>query len=333
MYLITAVDSSTQCKIDTLKGKGNTYYKNCWLYIQWDAGGGGLAPQNELKPISNYVSVDGTFTHTAFSTGLAIGDKVLVLHESEFIESLIFNPGIPDTGDLEGGTKTIVAVAEGAGIGAADYNAVLTLPAPTDAKIIIIRIAERLAVTINSMTAGHLYCRVYVDAQDAAHRLFDMDWATTGAKLTAGDFSAGTAFNLLKDGAAHTFYFFFWVDAGNAVISLVRLQEVVGTCNHAGNGYEVLTVEHEGLMYVMGDCRVEGTGNFSVILHRGLGVSAPNLGGSTFYESAESAALKYLRAAGMVMGDGNLTVRMARGTVTTDIAYICYFGVVLRREV
>lgn len=79
-------------------------------------------------------------------------------------------------------------------------------------------------------TAIHLYCRVYVDAQDADHRLFDEDWNSTGAKLDAVDTLVGTKepiFNLLKDGSAHTF--FFWVDQANdVVISLVQLWEAVG---------------------------------------------------------------------------------------------------------
>jgi hypothetical protein len=32
-----------------------------------------------------------------------------------------------------------------------------------------------------------------------------------------------TLFGLLTDGAAHTFYFFFWVDSGTSDVSLVQL--------------------------------------------------------------------------------------------------------------
>ncbi|MEK7281607.1 MAG: hypothetical protein AAB037_04555, partial [Chloroflexota bacterium] len=116
----------------------------------------------------------------------------------------------------EAATKTITATVEATGVGNADYSAALTVAAPADARLVVKRVAARLAVTIDSMTAGTLFCRVYVDAQAANNRLFDLSWTTPGAKLAAVDTHSGNlaaVFNLLKDGAAHTFYFFFWVNA------------------------------------------------------------------------------------------------------------------------
>lgn len=146
----------------------------------------------------------------------------------EKIESIIYSPGIKDSADLESGTKTITATSEASGVGNADYSKALTLAKPGDPRLLVKRIGARLAVTIDSMTAGHLYVRVYVDQQDTAHRLFNEDWATTGDKLDGASFTSGDVFNLLADGQAHTFYFFLWVDAGNAVISKVQLWEGVG---------------------------------------------------------------------------------------------------------
>ena len=182
----------------------------------------------------------------------------------EKVESIWYNPGLKDTGDLETGTNTITATSEASGTGNADYSQALTLPKPDDARLLLKRIAARLSVTIDSMTAGHLYCRVYVDVQDADHRLFDEDWTTTGAKLDAVDTYSGglsTIFNLLKDGSAHTFYFFFWVDAGNAVISVVQLWEGVGSCSTSrGDNAYCLEVDHQGFVALSSYLGRQGTG-------------------------------------------------------------------------
>lgn len=176
----------------------------------------------------------------------------------ERIERIAYSPGLPSTGDLEGATKTITAVTEGA---VADYSAALTLASPTEVRLQVKRIASRLAVVIDSMTAVTLYCRVYVDAQATNNRLFDLSWTTTGEKLHAVDTHAAalaTIFNLLKDGAAHTFYFFFWVSAGNAVLSYVNLWETVGTCLASPAGVPTLSLNHQGFLggffrlYVLG---------------------------------------------------------------------------------
>lgn len=169
----------------------------------------------------------------------------------EKVETILYQPSLQDSGDFEPGTKTITATEEASGLGNADYNASLTLAKPDDARLVVKRITSRLAVTIDSMTAGHLYCRVYVDQQDADHRLFAEDWASIGAKLAAVDTHSGnksTIFNLLKDGSAHTIYFFFLVDSGNAVISTVQLQEGAGSSGTANN-VEAIRLIFKGLIH------------------------------------------------------------------------------------
>lgn len=110
----------------------------------------------------------------------------------EKIELVSYSPLYPTTGDLEAGTKAITAISEASGVGNADYSATLALASPSDARMAVLRIVSRLSVTIDSFdTATHLYCRVYVDVQDADHRLFDEDWTTTGTKLDAVDAHSG----------------------------------------------------------------------------------------------------------------------------------------------
>lgn len=178
----------------------------------------------------------------------------------EKVETISYAPQVQDTGDLEASTKTITATSEATGTGNSDYSQALTLSKPADARLIVERVAARLAVTIDSMTAGHLYCRVYVDAQDADHRLFDMDWTSPGAQAASQDWSSGAIFNAIKDGAAHTFYFFFWVDSDNAVISLVELWEGVGVGGNT-DWSKVLTMTHQGLIGLTGYSDRRGSGS------------------------------------------------------------------------
>lgn len=254
---VTEVVSGTAFKASGMAGKGDAYFGvDYYAVVIWDAAGAGATPQGEKRPISAYVSSTGQFTHTAFSSGLAVGDKLLIMHSSliEKTSTISYTPTIKDTGDLEAATKTITATAEAVGTGNADYSSAQTLTIPTDSRLTISEIAARLQVTIDSFdTATHLYCRCYVDAQDADHKLFDTDWDSTGAKIASQVLNASTKaviFNLLKDGSAHTFYFFFWVNvAGNAVISQGQIEYGVG---HTGDSSwtKVMGLDHDGLISV-----------------------------------------------------------------------------------
>lgn len=232
----------------------------------------------------------------------------------ERIENIYYIPMCPNTGDLEAGTKTITATAEASGIENADYSKALTLAKPDDARLVVNRIASRLAVTIDSFdTATHLYCRVYVDAQDAEHRLFDEDWDSTGARLAVVDTHSGarsTIFDLLKDGAAHTFYFFFWVNqANNAVISSCELWEAVGTC---ATGYTaVLQIVYKGsITFIAHLCRI-GTGTPSIYISR--------TGEEWYVWQGKIGHDAHFEVPNIIVCDDNLCVL---GTVTTDLNYL-----------
>ena len=194
----------------------------------------------------------------------------------EKLEVLLYQPGLQDSGDLEGGSRTITAGAEASGLANATYTSSLTLPKPSDDRLIIKRICARLQVTIDTIASGDndLYCRVYVDAQDTNHRLFDLDWNSTGVKLLAVDTYSGalaTIFGLLKDGASHTFYFFFWKAGTSAgiTISLVQLWEGVGS-KIAGAGTPCLGISHTGFLSGFIACTKAGTGSSSLRLCQGI---------------------------------------------------------------
>jgi len=181
----------------------------------------------------------------------------------EKIETITYLPGLQNTGDLESGTHTIVPTSRPA-IGSAQYSASLTLSKPSDARLVVKRIAARLSVNIAGLgTATHVYCSVRVDVDDTGHELFSEDWTSTGAKLDAIDTHSGaksTIFDLLKDGAPHTFYFLFWADEANqATVDAVQLWEAVGT--KATGGAIVIEISHTGLLQVGNRNMIEGSGS------------------------------------------------------------------------
>lgn len=241
----------------------------------------------------------------------------------EKIETILYSPGVQDTGDLEAAAKTITATSEATGVANADYSKALTLAKPDDARLVVKRIAARLAVTIDSFdTATILYCRVYVDAQDADHLLFDTSHNAASNKLAAEDTLVGTKeviFNLLKDGSAHTFYFFFWVNqANNAVISLVQLWEGVGTKQTDYYSKSVLEIDHSGLASIHVYLNKVGTGATS---------------GRFRYRGHPFQYIKYLTNDNpieiILLSNNDMSIG---GTVATDLNYLSVIEMALRSE-
>jgi len=248
----------------------------------------------------------------------------------EKIESIIYQPSLKNTGDLEAATRTIAATSEASGIGNADYSAAITLTTPSDVRLVIKRITARLAVTIDSFDAAtSLYCRVYVDQQDADHRLFDEVWTTAAAQLVAVDTHSAalsTIFDLLKDGAEHTFYFFFWIDqANNAVISLVQLQEAVGSCDSPWySAGTCLQLDYAGLVSLTYFQARQGTGTPGSWASWG-----GSLGGQNRFKEVSGANV----TSGVLLFLANSEVHLRiGGSVDSDINYISSMEFVLRSE-
>ena len=250
------------------------------------------------------------------------------LDDVEKIELITYEPGKQDTGDLEAATHTIVPTARPA-IASAQYNHSLTLPKPDDARLILDRIATRLNVNIAGLgTATHVYCSVRVDVDDTDHELFSEDWTSIGDKLDAVDtHSANKAmlFDLLKDGAAHTFYFLFWADvASQATIDVIQLWEGAGTC--ATNGVDVLTLSHTGLVHTAGGVNKQGTGSAYLL---GSLVSGDQNKARLFTVQGLLGNAAYANPHFLVPGTCYFLVL---GTVATDLNYIGYIYLVLRSE-
>lgn len=251
------------------------------------------------------------------------------------ISVITYSPGLQDSGDLEAGTTSITATAEGATWADYDYTVNMTLPAPTDARLVLKRIAARLAVTLDSLSTGaNLKCRVYVDVKDAAHRLFDLSWGASGAQLAAADFASSdadpTIFNALKDGAAHTFRFFFWKDVagtGDTVLSVVNLWEGVGTSGTSG--VVTMSLTHSGFATITYTANRQGSGTQYVVL--GINTTSINNGRLETRSAAGSS-----QVGNEVGPKGPVLVNNLHfwqlGTVSTDINYITRTDLVLRSE-
>ena len=81
MPKVTTVTDTTHCKIASLSGYGDDYFKDQYLFVQRDNGGAGAAPQGEQAKVSDYTGADGTFQHEAFTAGLAVDDDIVVMHQ------------------------------------------------------------------------------------------------------------------------------------------------------------------------------------------------------------------------------------------------------------
>ncbi len=247
----------------------------------------------------------------------------------EKIEAITYLPGIQNTGDLEAATHIIVPTSRPA-IASAQYSSSKTLAAPSDARLVIQRLCARLAVTIDSLgTATHVYCSVRIDVDDSDHELFNMDWTSTGAKLSAVDLHASNKaviFNLLKDGSAHTFYFLFWADAASqAVISLVQLWEGVGSsATGSSAASSCLAIIHTGFIFPGCEITREGTGSAALTINNASATG--NFQNRMYYIGAGDLENKGLQ---MVAGGAYFFMY---GTVATDLNYLSAANIVLRSE-
>lgn len=83
---VTAVPGANQFTIASLIGKGLGKFDGATApysaYVFRDAGGLGAAPQGESQAVLAYNSVTGVFTTAAFTTPVALGDEVIIIHPS-----------------------------------------------------------------------------------------------------------------------------------------------------------------------------------------------------------------------------------------------------------
>jgi len=220
----------------------------------------------------------------------------------EKIETIIYNPGLQDSGDLEAGTRTITATSKPSVV---DYTANLTTPNVPDTRVVVRRLCQRLNIHIDSFggaqPATKLNYSIVVNAIERAAGEF------TGANadnliswdITEGQFSLGNA-NIVE--------VFLWVDTGNAVISVCQLWQGVGTCTTGWSSFP-FEVKHSGLVQV--------STNFSKIGSGSAGCHLMPLGTS----SAMSESLQADISSKISIVNGRFAIRL-KGTVDTDLNYI-----------
>jgi hypothetical protein len=235
----------------------------------------------------------------------------------EKIEALYYRPWLQDTGDLEPGTKTITATSEGE---TADYSASLTLSRPVDARILVTRIASRIKATLGSGTSGQLWCRVYVDVHDEAHRLFNINLQNGSENPSATHLTSGTIFNLIADGAAHTYYFYLFADSGQRDITELRLAVGVGVAGTTN--LDCLKIKVAGLVFLHHEFLVEGTGSNYFLVVEG---DWPQRGNWLW----RGASGNFDTGGKLVLANGDVRFTGV-GTVASDINYVRAIGAVLR---
>jgi hypothetical protein len=168
----------------------------------------------------------------------------------EKIEVLSYAPEIQNSGDLEAATKTISATSKPA---TADYSASLTIPAPNDARWQVKRAGVRLQLTVDSISAGHLYGSLYVNGVE--RKSFDL--TGTGEKIAVVDLTEGQ-FNI---GTSNNFEVYLWVDTGDATISLCQIWQAVGSTDTGYTFPFCLQLMHKGMAQWMIETNRIGSGS------------------------------------------------------------------------
>lgn len=196
---------------------------------------------------------------------------------AEQIEKLEYHPAVQDSGDLETATRTVSDTAKP---GTPDYTTSLTVPAPGDARLEVLRLALRLAVTIDSFGGDPAATQVSYSVEVNGVERLTGSWNTTGAQAAAVDLTEGQ-FDL---GSANDVRIYLWVDQGNAVVSLCQVWLGVGSSSVSD--ILVLALKHVGLVWIGSRVNRVGTGTPHLCWYQTTGV---NLGGNRIVEASGHA--------------------------------------------
>jgi hypothetical protein len=219
----------------------------------------------------------------------------------EKIDTIIYTPSLQDSGNLVTDTDVITATSKPA---TADYSADLITSNPSDFRLKVRRLCQRINIHIDSFQG------------DPAATKLCYSIEVNGIERASGEFTAAGAdnpvawdltdeqFNL---GNANTIEVFLWIDRGTAEISVVELWQGVGTCTTGWSSFPI-EVDHKGLAQVSANFTRIGTGN--------PGLHLLPLGSSTsISESLQNDISSKLSIF------NNATFRL-RGTISTDINYL-----------
>jgi hypothetical protein len=174
------------------------------------------------------------------------------------VSSVVYSPGLADSGDLEPGTRSVSATSRPP---SPDYSANLTLPAPPDPRLQVLRLGLRVRVNIagwgGNPAATTLFYAVRVNGSDR----LSGSWTTTGTQTVADDLPMGS-FNL---GPPNLVELFLWADRGFVDVTLAQFWLAVGSRQTAGNlSGGVLQLQHRGLLSLAAQVDVAGGGSPSL---------------------------------------------------------------------
>ncbi|HXG41202.1 MAG TPA: hypothetical protein VNL95_00530 [Dehalococcoidia bacterium] len=173
--------------------------------------------------------------------------------------TIVYIPALADSGDMEPGTRPITATARPA---SPDYSASLTIAAPPDPRLSVLRAGVRARVTVvafgGSPAATVLFYVLRVNGSDR----LSGSWTATGNQTVAEDLLPG-AFNL---GSPNLVELFLWVDRGQVDINLAQFWLAVGSKQPSSAPGGVLQVRHQGLMSLVAQVDVAGSGSPTIAL-------------------------------------------------------------------
>lgn len=179
--------------------------------IEWRQWNAGHVPSGDI-PDGDLVQVVG-----GELIGISIADLAALI--GGVVQTFAYTPAAVALAITD--PTTVTAHAEAAGLINADADATGTLVMPTDAEIEVKCLA--LHTLIEGLTfnggATTLHCRIYVDQQDAGHRLFDISATGDPTNVVLEVIESDSLWDTLTDGAPHTYYVFLWADAGTIDIA------------------------------------------------------------------------------------------------------------------
>ena len=220
----------------------------------------------------------------------------------EKIDTIIYIPSIQDSANLVIDTDVITSTSKAE---TADYSTDLTTPTPSDSRLKVRRLCQRLNIHIDSF-----------DGEPAATKLcYSIE--VNGIERASGEFTAADADNPIawdltdeqfNFETANTIDVFLWVDRGSAEISVAQLWQGVGTCTTGWSSFP-LEINHKGLAQISAHFTRVGSGTAGVHLLP-LGASA-----------SMSEAIQSDISSKLSIFSGNAILRL-RGTITTDLNYL-----------
>jgi hypothetical protein len=217
----------------------------------------------------------------------------------EKTDTIIYSPSLQDSGNLVVETGVITATSKQA---TADYSANLITSNPSDSRLRVRRICQRLNIHINSFSGEPAATKLcYSIEVNGIERVMGEFTAVGADNPVAWDLTDGQ-FNL---GTANTIDVFLWVDRGAAEISVVQLWQGVGTCTTGWSSFP-LEVYHKGLAQVSANFTRVGSGTPGLHLLP-LGLSA-----------SMSEAIQSDISSKLSIFNGNAIFRI-RGTIATDL--------------